>query len=96
MKKKQRYIAFVIDDADTDRKGMIKAIQDNFSYDEYQDISPWLTLFTGDKGIIKCDHDKIEEAIEILNSIKIDSGSLKTISTSGTIKKAKKRLFEDD
>lgn len=95
MKKKQRYIAFVIEGASTDRKGMIDKIRDNFSYQEYQEIKPWLTVFTGDKGIVKCNHDKKERAVEILNSIKIGDGKLKTITTSGTIKKAKERLFED-
>lgn len=96
MKKKQRYIAFTIEGASTDRKRMIASIRENFSHDEYQDISPWLTVFTGDKGIIRCNHDKKERAIEMLNSIKIDDGVVRTITTSGTIKKAKKRLFEDE
>ncbi len=96
MKKKQRYIAFVIEGSTTDRKDMINKIRDNFSYDEYQEISPWLTVFTGDKGIVRCNHDKKKKAVEILNSIKIDDGKVKTITTSGTIKKAKERLFEDE
>jgi len=95
MKKKQRYIAFIIEGSSTDRKSMIAYIRENFSYEEYQDISPWLTVFTGDKGIIRCDHDQKNKAVEILNSIKIDDGNVRTITTSGTIKKAKKRLFED-
>ncbi len=96
MKNKQRYIAFVIEGSTTDRKDMINKIRDNFNYDEYQEISPWLTVFTGDKGIVRCNHDKKKKAVEILNSIKIDDGKVKTITTSGTIKKAKERLFEDE
>ena len=96
MKRKQRYIAFVIEGSSTDRKDMINKIRNNFSYDEYQEVSPWLTVFTGDKGIVRCNHDKKEKAVKILNSIKIGDGEVKTITTSGTIKKAKKRLFEND
>ena len=96
MKRKQRYIAFVIEGSSTDRKDMINKIMNNFSYNEYQEISPWLTVFTGDKGIIRCNHDKKDEAVKILNSIKISEGEVKTITTSGTIKKAKERLFEHD
>ena len=95
MKKKQRYIAFIIEGSSTDRKGMINKIRDNFSYDDYQDISPWLTVFTGDKGIVRCNHDKKKKAVDILSFIEINNGKVKTITTSGTIKKAKERLFED-
>ncbi len=91
---RQRYIAFIIEGGKTDRRGMIDAIRSEFSRQEYEEIKPWLTVFEGDKGIVRCKHTGKERAIEILNDMLIDDGKVRTITTSGTIKKAKKRLYE--
>ncbi len=91
---RQRYIAFVIDGGKTDRRGMIAAIRSAFSKKEYQEIKPWLTVFEGDEGIVRCKHTGKERAIDILNGIVIGEGKVRTVTTSGTIKKAKKRLYE--
>ncbi|MBS3816208.1 MAG: hypothetical protein KGY76_01450 [Candidatus Thermoplasmatota archaeon] len=93
---RQRYIAFVIEGGKTDRGGMIGAIRDEFSKDEYENIKPWLTVFEKDKGIVRCKHTGKERAIEILNGMQVGGGKVKTLTTSGTIKKAKKRLYEDE
>jgi len=93
---RQRYISFIIEGAETDRKGMINAIREKFSRKEYEEIEPWLTVFEGDRGIVRCKHLGKERAVEIMNKIKIDNGKLKTIITSGTIKKAKKALKDYD
>ncbi len=89
---RQRYIAFVIEDGYTDRRGMIAAIRDEFSKKEYDKIEPWLTVFDEDRGIVRCKHTGKKKAIEILNRIEVGGGEVKTIKTSGTIKKAKKVL----
>jgi len=91
---RQRYISFVIQGSETDRKGMINAIRDEFSREEYMEIEPWLTVFEGDKGIVRCSHTGKERAIEILNRIEVSGGKVKTVVTSGTIKKAKRALKE--
>ncbi|MFP4142950.1 MAG: hypothetical protein ACOCTN_06820 [Candidatus Natronoplasma sp.] len=89
---RQRYISFIIESVEIDRRGMIDAIRDEFSSEEYEDIEPWLTVFKGDRGIVRCNHTGKEGAIEILNQIEIEGGRVKTLVTSGTIKKAKKAL----
>ncbi|MFW5952707.1 MAG: hypothetical protein ACOCSJ_00940 [Candidatus Natronoplasma sp.] len=93
---RQRYISFIIAGGKTDRKGMINAIRSAFSREEYEEIEPWLTVFEGDRGIVRCDHTGKERSVEILNEIEIDNGKVKTIITSGTIKKAKKALKDHD
>lgn len=95
-KKRNRYIAFVLEGGSTDRRGMIRAIRDVFSKEEYEEIEPWLTVFDGEKGIVRCDHTGKTRAVDLLNSIEVGGGSVRTVTSSGTIKKAKKRLFEDD
>ncbi len=91
---RQRYIAFVIEGGKTDRGNMIGAIRHEFSKDEYENIKPWLTVFEGDRGIIRCKHTGKEKALNILNKMQVGGGKVKTIMTSGTIKKAKRRLDE--
>ncbi len=93
---RQRYIAFVIKGAKTDRRGMIDAIRGQFSREEYDAIEPWLTVFEGDRGIVRCNHTGKDKAIEILNRIEISGGEVRTVVTSGSIKKAKKVLKDHD
>jgi len=93
---RQRYISFIIEGAETDRKGMIKAIRDEFSREEYEEIEPWLTVFEGDRGIVRCNHIGKKRAVEVMNKIEVDNGKVRTIITSGTIKKAKKALKDHD
>ncbi|MEF8835025.1 MAG: hypothetical protein V5A76_02605 [Candidatus Thermoplasmatota archaeon] len=93
---RQRYISFVIEGAKTDRKGMINAIRSAFSKEEYDEIQPWLTVFEGDRGIVRCAHTGKERAVEVMNDMDIGKGNVKTIITSGTIKKAKKALKDHD
>jgi len=93
---RQRYISFIIEGAETDRRGMINAIRNEFSREEYEEIKPWLTVFEGDRGILRCKHIGKERAVEVMNEIEVDKGKVKTIITSGTIKKAKKALKDHD
>ncbi len=91
---RQRYISFVIENGCTDRRGMIREIREVFSGDHYERCEPWLTVFSGKGGILRCNHTCKELAIELLNSIRVGQGRVKTVYTSGTIKKAKERLSE--
>ncbi len=93
---RQRYVAFMIEGGETDRRGMIEAIRDEFSRKEYDEIKPWLTVFEEDRGIVRCKHTGKKRAIEILNEIEVGGGKVKTIKTSGTIKKAKKVLTDHE
>lgn len=90
--KRWRYIGFELSDGKLDRREMIRAVRDSFSKDEYSELEPWLTVFTGTKGILKVRHMGKDRAIEILNSMKFNGVTVKTVVTSGTIKKVKKTL----
>ncbi|MFW5898451.1 MAG: Rpp14/Pop5 family protein [Candidatus Saliniplasma sp.] len=94
-KHRKRYIAFVIEGGNTSRKDMISAIRKNCPRDVYQRYKPWLTFFDGKKGIVRCWHTGKEKLVDMLNTIEVGGGKVKTVTTSGTIKKAKKRLLED-
>lgn len=89
---RQRYIVFIIEGGKTDRGGMIGAIRNEFSKEEYDEIKPWLTVFEEDRGIIRCKHTGKERAVEILNDMRVGGGDVKTVTTSGTMKKAKKKV----
>ncbi len=90
--KRNRYVVFEIEDGKTDRRGMIRAIREAFSRDEYEKFEPWLTVFEGDKGIIRFDHKGKERVIEVIDEIVVGGGVVRTTFTSGTIKKAKEKL----
>lgn len=53
-----------------------------------------LILYNGKYGIVKCKYTDKEEAIKFLNSIKINETFIKTLKTSGTIKKLKKYMTQ--
>lgn len=62
-------------------------------------IKPWLTVFNDNEGILRCSHSAKDEAIELLNSIKVIGREkvgvrVETLGTSGTIKKAKRRYLD--
>ncbi len=92
---RKRYVAFVIEGGSCSRKKMISAIREVFSHEEYTEFKPWLTVFDGEMGIVRCRHLGKEKVVEKLNSVEIGGGKVSTLITSGTIKKAKKRLYED-
>ncbi len=93
--KRYRYIGFeIIDGEEIDRREMIRAVRNSFREDEYTAVEPWITVFTGDKGIVRCLHTGKDRTIEILNNLEIKGGTVKTVVTSGTIKKVKKVLLE--
>lgn len=89
---RNRYVVFEIGSGRTDRRGMIRAIRRAFSRDEYEDYEPWLTVFEGDKGIIRFDHMGKERVLELLDGIEVGGGEVRTTFTSGTIKRAKEKL----
>ncbi|MFW6040320.1 MAG: hypothetical protein ACOC85_00610 [Thermoplasmatota archaeon] len=93
---RKRYIAFRLKNGETDRKRMINAIREAFTKNEYRVIEPWLTVFTGKKGIIRVSHLGKKRAIEVLNRTVVNDCKVETITTSGTIKNAKERLFKDE
>lgn len=99
---RQRYIVFEIDAPRTlERWELIKALQQRASQmglDNNMAGRPWLTAFEGNRGILRCAHTEKDNAIELLSSItevgednelKVE---IRTLKTSGTIKKAKESM----
>ncbi len=71
---RQRYILFIVNGIKKERL-----------YDILKERKLKLSFYDGKYGIVKCKHIEKEETIDFLNK-----KGLKTIKTSGTIKKLKK------
>lgn len=98
---RRRYIVFTIDaPRKIQRWELIKEFQREASrmgLDQEKESRPWLTAFQDNRGILRCSHADKETAIRMLKAVtevgeerlpvKID-----TVTTSGTIKQAKKSL----
>jgi RNase P/RNase MRP subunit POP5 len=99
---RQRYIVFEIESPRlVERWEFLAALQKRASLlrlDLEKGGRPWLTAFHGNRGVLRCAHTDKEKAIELLNGInEIGENNelkiaVKTISTSGTIKKAKELI----
>lgn len=96
---RRRYILFEVEaPRAVERWELIKALQKKASQmglDHHSDGRPWLTAFNDNRGILRCSHTDRDKAIELLSSITAvgENDELKvevrTIKTSGTIKKVK-------
>ncbi|MBA3045504.1 MAG: hypothetical protein KKH41_06060 [Candidatus Thermoplasmatota archaeon] len=98
---RHRYIVFEIDAPRAiERWELIKEFQRRASQmglDQSDEIRPWLTAFQTNRGILRCSHCDKDKAIELLTSISEVGDdrvkiSISTITTSGTIRKAKESL----
>lgn len=99
---RRRYILFEVEAPRVlERWELIKALQRRASqmgFDHYEEGRPWLTAFNENRGILRCRHTDKEKAIELLTGITEvgDNGELKvvvrTLKTSGTIKKVKESM----
>ena len=98
---RKRYVAFEVEaPRKIERWELIAALQtqaDKMDFGNEGMRRPWLTAFNENRGILRCAHTDKETAIELLTSI-TELGEerveveIKTIKTSGTIKKAKKSI----
>jgi RNase P/RNase MRP subunit POP5 len=96
---KKRYIAFKVHAPRLiSRKEFIAAIRNNIKENNSWDtMKPWLTVFEDNAGILRCTHTAKDDAIALLDSIthvgreKIEV-KVETLTTSGTIKKAKENI----
>ncbi len=86
---RQRYVLFAVQ-GDATRRDLIRAINDA-SRGRTDGEVPWLTVYTGSTGIVRCRHTKKEETIRLLNDISADF-SVTTLQTSGTIKTLKQQI----
>jgi len=88
---RKRYILFSID-GDASRIEIIRALNASYQKQFDDENVPWLTVYTGKYGIVRCNHKQKEEVINLLNSLEGKKFKLKTLKTSGTIKKLKKEI----
>ena len=88
---RRRYILFSVK-GEASRLDLIRAINNQYRKAFDNDNVPWLTVYTGNRGIVRCHHTQQDEIIYLLNSISTDALSLITCKTSGTIKKLKKQI----
>jgi len=99
---RRRYILFEVEAPRTvERWELIKALQKKASQmglDQHDDGRPWLTAFNDNRGILRCSHTEKDSAIELLKSItQVGENDelrveIRTIKTSGTIKKVKESM----
>ena len=98
---RHRYIVFEIEAPRAiERWELIKEFQrmaSRMGLDQSEEIRPWLTAFQDNRGILRCNHNDRDKAVELLISVN-EVGeerlkvSIKTVTTSGTIRKAKESL----
>ena len=79
-KGRKRYILFTIEDIE--RKDLIKAIKDDY-------LKLRLIFYNRRYGIVRCKHTDKDRAIDFLTNLVIKNHKIKTLKTSGTIKKLK-------
>jgi RNase P/RNase MRP subunit POP5 len=98
---RRRYIVFRIDASrNVERWELIKEFQREASrmgLDQENEGRPWLTAFQNNRGILRTNHNDRDTAIEMLKAVtEVGEERLKvtieTVTTSGTIKQAKKSL----
>ena len=87
---RQRYILFSVEGEAT-RRDLIRAINDAYQAVHAEGEAPWLTVYTGRMGIVRCRHTMKDETIQLLNDITGDF-SVTTLQTSGTIKTLKEQI----
>lgn len=98
---RNRYIVFEIEaPRPIERWELIKEFQrlaSRMGMDQSDEIRPWLTAFRDNRGILRCSHCDRDKAVELLTSVtEVGEERLKvsitTVTTSGTIRKAKESL----
>ncbi|MEW6069453.1 MAG: Rpp14/Pop5 family protein [Candidatus Thermoplasmatota archaeon] len=93
---RKRYIVFeLIAPRPIRKEEVIRLIRRSFGK-LIQEIDPWLLKYRNNKGLLRCRHTKKGEAIKILSSItKINEEEIKikTLGTSGTIKRASRKYL---
>jgi len=87
---RQRYILFSVQ-GDATRRDVIRAINNAYRALRDDGEAPWLTVYTGSLGIVRCRHTRKEETIRLLNGT-INDFTLSTLRTSGCIKKLKQTV----
>ncbi|HHH77794.1 MAG TPA: hypothetical protein ENL18_01090 [Thermoplasmatales archaeon] len=88
---RKRYILFSVEGKAT-RTDIIHAINNTYRK-KYDDDVPWLTVYEDGYGIVRCMHRRREDVVDMLNSLDTKGKfSVRTVCTSGTIKKLKEKI----
>jgi RNase P/RNase MRP subunit POP5 len=88
---RRRYVLFSVEGEAT-RTDVIHAINNAYRK-KYDDDVPWLTVYEKNYGIVRCMHRRKDDVVDILNSLEANKKfSIRTICTSGTIKKLKEKI----
>ncbi|NYT11737.1 MAG: hypothetical protein GKC03_04200 [Methanomassiliicoccales archaeon] len=94
---RRRYIAFVLTQGGPITKsGLITLLRE--ASREYRIEEPRVIEFDGTKGIVRCGHLLKEETLAILGSFseRKDGIEVKTLSTSGTLRKLREQYFNSE
>lgn len=89
-----RYIVFEVEPDGLERRDMIRALNEASSRAGIRP-SPRLTVFDGQKGIVRCNHREAGDVKHLLMGIMQIGGTdvtVRTLVTSGTVRKAKEYL----
>lgn len=91
---RRRYIAFVLTQGGPITKsGLITLLRE--ASREHGIEEPRVIQFDGVKGIVRCAHIQKEETVEALGERK-NGIVVKTLSTSGTLRKLRERYFNSE
>lgn len=52
-----------------------------------------LVLYDGGRGLVQCGHTAKDEAVAFLSRLEVGTSRLRTVGTSGTIRKARQKYF---
>lgn len=102
MREKKRYLLFeILCEGEIDRQQFIREMWRSASSlygdAEVSRLDLWLTSFNGNKGIIRCAHDKTEEVRALLAAISSINGNqagIRVLKTSGTINTLKESFIQ--
>jgi RNase P/RNase MRP subunit POP5 len=56
---------------------------------------PWLVLYDGTRGLMRCAHTSKEATLVFLNALRVDDSVVRTTGTSGTIRKARQKFLSN-
>jgi RNase P/RNase MRP subunit POP5 len=96
---RHRYVVFRVEGGeDLEMGDVIGGLREAFaSYP--QEARPWLVLWRGGKGVVRCAHVRKDDVIHVLRSIRRIGGRevrVETLGTSGTVRKAVRKYIQDD
>ena len=101
-KVRPRYLVVRLEtDGEIPRNVFIKAIRkgaQSLGEGVYEDVTPWLTYFENNYGVIKYSHKKKDRMLELVREMKLENREGKTVKitslgVSGTINKARKKYI---